>query len=125
MTVAELLEAARTHVDGPLELALDRELVVAFQCPRCDWRGAVMRPRTKVRADEAVCPSCREPARPEFTSAVEESSPMVNQPLCGVGIPPYDIVRVDGPGGSGFFLLAADRDDWARPEGDEAGGLSR
>jgi hypothetical protein len=30
-----------------------------------------------------------------------------------VGIPPYDIVRVDGSDGSGFFLLATDRDDWA------------
>jgi adenylyltransferase/sulfurtransferase len=115
-TVGELLEAARRDVEGPLELALDRELVVAFECPRCGRRDPVMRPRIKVRADEAACPTCGEPARPEFASAVEESSPMVDQPLCRVGIPPYDIVRVDGPAGSGFFLLAADRDDWARPQ---------
>ena len=37
-TVAELFEAARAHVEGPLELALDRELVVALECPRCGWR---------------------------------------------------------------------------------------
>jgi molybdopterin/thiamine biosynthesis adenylyltransferase len=114
-TVGELLEAARRDVDGPLELALDRELVVALECPRCGRRDAVMRPRIKVRADEGVCSTCGGPARPEFASAVEESSPMVDQPLCRVGIPPYDIVRVDGPAGSGFFLLAADRDAWARP----------
>jgi adenylyltransferase/sulfurtransferase len=115
-TVGELLEAARRDVEGPLELALDRELVVAFECPRCGRRDPVMRPRIKVRADEAVCPTCGEPARPEFASAVEESSPMVDQPLCRVGIPPYDIVRVDGPAGSAFFLLTADRDDWARAQ---------
>jgi adenylyltransferase/sulfurtransferase len=115
-TVGELLEAARRDVEGPLELALDRELVVAFECPRCGRRDPVMRPRIKVRAEEAVCSTCGEPARPEFASAVEESSPMVDQPLCRVGIPPYDIVRVDGPAGSAFFLLTADRDDWARAQ---------
>src|SRR5262245_41502305 len=112
--VGELFEAARAHLKGPLELALDRELVVALECPRCGWRDAVMRPRIKVRVAEAYCPECREPARPDFASAVEESSPMVDQPLCRVGVPPYDIVRLDGPAGSGFFLLAGDRDDWAR-----------
>jgi adenylyltransferase/sulfurtransferase len=114
-TVAELFAAARAHVAGPLELALDRELVVALECPNCEWREAVMKPRIKVRAGEAVCPKCGQAARPDFASAVEESSAMVDQPLGRVGIPPYDIVRVDGPAGSGFFLLAGDRDYWAAP----------
>jgi adenylyltransferase/sulfurtransferase len=114
-TVAELFAASRDHVEGPTELALDRELVVALDCPRCGWREEVMRPRAKVRVSEANCPSCRVPARPEFASTVEESSPMADQPLGRVGIPPYDIVRVDGPAGSGFFLLAGDRDEWGRP----------
>jgi adenylyltransferase/sulfurtransferase len=114
--VGRLLEAARGHIEGPLELALDRELVVARECLRCGWREEVMRPRIQVRAEEAVCKGCGEPTRPEFASIVEESSPLVDEPLCRVGIPPYDIVRVDGPAGSGFFLLAADRDDhWTRP----------
>jgi adenylyltransferase/sulfurtransferase len=111
--VSQLLELARSRLSagGPLHLVLDRELVVAVDCPRCDWRAEVMRPRTRVRASEAVCPNCREPARPEFASAVEEGSPLAEQPLCRVGIPPYDIVRVDGPADSAFFLLAADRDE--------------
>jgi molybdopterin/thiamine biosynthesis adenylyltransferase len=119
--VSELFEAARAHVEGPLELVLDRELVVAIECPRCAWRGEVMRPRVKVRAADAVCASCRQPAVPVFASAVEESSPLAEEPLCRVGIPPYDIVRVDGPAGSGFFLLAADRGDQLRTsQGDTA-----
>ena len=118
--VSELLEAAGARLQGPLHLVLDRELVVAVDCPRCGWRGEIMRPRVKVRAGEAVCPSCREPGRPEFASAVEDSSPLASEPLCRVGIPPYDIVRVDGPADSGFFLLAADRGDR-----DSAWGLSR
>ncbi len=121
-TVSELLQAAGAHVEGPLQLVLDRELVVAIECPRCAWRGEVMRPRVKVRAAEAVCASCRQPALPVFTSAVEESSPMAEEPLCRVGIPPYDIVRVDGPAGSGFFLLAADRGDGIRMGREDTAG---
>ena len=52
----ELFEAARPHLPGPLALVLDRELVVAVDCPRCAWRGEVMRPRVKVKAAEAICP---------------------------------------------------------------------
>jgi adenylyltransferase/sulfurtransferase len=114
--VSELLKAAVPHLGGagPLHLVLDRELVVAVDCPRCSWRGEVMRPRVQVRAGEAVCPICQQPARPELVSAVDDSSPLTDEPLCRVGIPPYDIVRVDGPAETGFFLLAADRGHWTR-----------
>jgi molybdopterin/thiamine biosynthesis adenylyltransferase len=107
--VRELFEAVRPHLQGPLRLVLDRELVVAVDCPRCSWRGEVMRPRVRVKASEAICPQCNEPGRPGFVSAVEEDSPLVAEPLSRVGIPPYDIVRIDGAAESGFFLLAADR----------------
>ncbi len=118
--VSELLKAAGAHLGGPLHLVLDRELVLAVDCPRCGWRGEVMRPRVKVQAGAASCPKCRESARPGLASAIEESSPMAREPLGRVGIPPYDIVRVDGPADSGFFLLGADRDSWTR-HGETAG----
>ena len=71
----------------------------------------MMRPRVRVKASEAVCPNCNEPGRPEFVSAIAEDSPLAAQELSRVGIPPYDIVRVDGPTESGFFLLTADREE--------------
>jgi adenylyltransferase/sulfurtransferase len=109
--VSDLFEEAGKHLAGPLQLVLDRELVVALDCPRCRWRGELFRPRVEVKSSEAVCPNCREAARPELISAVEDTSPLAQQPLGRVGIPAYDIVRVDAPAGSGFFLLAADRGD--------------
>jgi adenylyltransferase/sulfurtransferase len=108
-TVSDLFAAARLSLEGPLELALDRELVVSIECPRCSWQSEVLRPRVVVKSTEAVCPNCQQPARPLFTSSVDESSPLACLPLSKVGIPPYDIVRVDAAAGSGFFLLAADR----------------
>ncbi len=73
-----------------------------------------MRPRVLVKASEAICPGCGEPARPEFTSAVADGSALAAEPLSRVGVPPYDIVRIDGLAESRFFLLTADRGDQYR-----------
>jgi adenylyltransferase/sulfurtransferase len=108
-TVAELFAFARRSLSGPLTLALDRDLVTALDCPRCGWHAEVLRPRTRVSQAEAVCPNCREPGRPDVISAVDEQSPLSVHPLRRIGVPPYDIVRIDGESDSGFFLLAADR----------------
>ena len=58
---------------------------------------------------EAECPNCRATGRPELVSALAEDSPLATHPLARVGVPPYDIVRVDGASDSGFFLLVGDR----------------
>ena len=50
-------------------------------------------------------------SRAAFESGIEPDSPLASYSLSRVGIPPYDIVRVDGESESGFFLLAADRED--------------
>ena len=100
----------RGTLDGPLTLALDRDLVAAIDCPRCGWRLEVLRPRTRVAMAEAMCPNCHASrAAPRLVSAIAEDSPLAAQPLARVGVPPYDIVRVDGESDSGFFLLAGDR----------------
>jgi adenylyltransferase/sulfurtransferase len=113
-----LFDLARATVSGPLTLGLERDLVVAIECPRCGWRTEVMRPRTHVDSSDAICPHCLEPGRPEIVSAVEEGAPLSAFSLAKLGIPPYDIVRVDGDEHSGFFLLDADRSGrrsgWAR-----------
>jgi adenylyltransferase/sulfurtransferase len=108
-TVAGLFAAARAELEGPLTLGLDRELVVALCCPRCGWRQEIMRPRSKVGQTEAVCPSCQELGRPELTSAIAEDSPLADRTLMEVGIPAYDIVRVEASSETKFFLLAGDR----------------
>jgi adenylyltransferase/sulfurtransferase len=115
-----LFDLARGSLDGGLILALERDLVVAVDCPRCGWRGEMMRPRTRVAMSEADCPRCLEPGRPEVVSAVEDGSALAARPLSALGVPPYDVVRVDGEDRSGFFLLAADRDRF-RPRGPRGG----
>jgi adenylyltransferase/sulfurtransferase len=110
-TVAELFAAARERLQPPLCLFLDRELVVAVDCPRCGWHEDIMRPRTRVSQAEATCPHCHELGHPEMISNVQECSGLTERTLASVGVPAYDIVRVDGETGSQFFLLAGDRGD--------------
>ncbi len=115
-TVAALFDAARRvgSVSGPLHLTLDRELVEAVECPRCGGREEVMRPRTRVRQAEAECPVCREPGRPLIVSRIDEGAPLAGRSLAAVGLPPFDVARVEEEGGeSRFFLLAGDRDGLA------------
>ncbi|WP_165252871.1 HesA/MoeB/ThiF family protein [Paludisphaera soli] len=113
-TVRALFDAAAHEgLEGPMSLGLDRELVEAVECPRCDGRREVMRPRTRVRQAEALCPDCREEGRPVVLSAIAEDSPLAGRTLAEVGIPPFDVVRVDGGGESRFFLLEADREGLA------------
>lgn len=109
---AELFEAARSSLEGPLTLWLDRDLVVAVDCPRCGGRTEMLQTRTSVRQERSICPVCREPGRPEIVSRIVEKSPLARRSLRELGVPAFDILRVVGATDSDFFLLDADRPDW-------------
>jgi adenylyltransferase/sulfurtransferase len=115
-SAADLFQGVRGRLNGPLALVLDRELVIAIVCPRCGERREVMRPRTKVRLADSICPVCEQPALPEMTSLIDENSAPAREPLARLGIPADDIVRVDGGDSLGFFRLDADRDYLIRGE---------
>jgi len=108
-TARDLFVEARKTVEGPLTLALERDLVTTIDCPQCGTSEEIYQPRTKVGMAKLKCPGCGESGRPVIINAVEEDSPMADRPLADLGIPSYDIVRVDGPDASGFFLLGKDR----------------
>ncbi len=108
-TVEDLFLRAKEVIEGPLTLVLERDLVTSIHCPGCGSRTEIFRPRTKVGMSEAICPKCNEPGRPEIINAIEEGSELATLSLAKVGIPPYDLVRVDGAEGTEFFLLAGDR----------------
>jgi adenylyltransferase/sulfurtransferase len=103
-----LFEAARADLTGPLSLSLDRDLVTAVDCPTCDRSVEFFRPRTKVTMSDATCSQCGQPGRPETISLVEEGGPLAGRSLASLGVPPYDVVRVEGAEGTGFYLLAGD-----------------
>ena len=115
-SAAALFDLARRDLPGPLTLVLDRDLVPTLGCPRCGWSTDLFRPRSAVRQSEATCPTCGGAARPEVIHAVEEASPHAPRTLAELGIPPYDVVRIDGAGVTGFYLLAGDPCGFDGPE---------
>jgi len=121
--VATLFDLARRDgMTGPFVLALDRELVVSVNCPRCGWQVDVRQPRTRVSQRDTICPNCQAPGRPEFASQVEEATPLSALRLIDVGIAPFDIVRVDGTEASQFFLLNGDRQWYDQPRARKSNG---
>lgn len=105
---SDLLDLARPSLGSPLSLHLDRELVAHIEWPRSGRRVEVFRPRSRVGHAEAVDAETGEVGRPEMLSHVEAGAPEADRPLAELGIAPYDIVRIDGPDRSGFYLLDAD-----------------
>ncbi|MHC4178357.1 MAG: HesA/MoeB/ThiF family protein [Planctomycetota bacterium] len=110
-TGSELFESVRDRVagNGPLTIALERDLVVSIECAACGHSRRVMRPRQAVAMDEATCAECGELARPEMVHTVEENSPLAGERLIDLGIPVYDIVRITCGEAEGVFKLAGDR----------------
>ena len=111
-TAAELFVEASRTVEGRLILALDRDVVTSVSCPSCGWSVALHRPRTAVTTTDATCPRCGTLGRPEIVSAVEQGTPPALLRLADLGVPPGDVVRIDGDAESVFFRLA-DRPAWS------------
>ncbi len=112
-TVSELFAEAGRSIEGPFVLPLERDVVTSATCPTCGWSVDLYRPRTTVTTSEATCPNCKELARPEIVSAVEEGSPLALFPLTKLGIPPGDIVRAESDTESVFLRLADSDAGWA------------
>lgn len=89
-------------------IELDRDLVVEVTCPACDHRESVNEPSCLVGSDRAVCSECSQPMVPKMVSRIEPGV-MDEVALSQIGLPAYDIVKVDCEGEVRFVLLAGDR----------------
>jgi adenylyltransferase/sulfurtransferase len=109
-TAADLFAAARSVAPNEsLRLSLDRDLVLSLECERCRSNERVMKPLPRVGANRAACARCGEMVRPQIVHAIEADSALSRERLATLGIPPYDIVRVESSKGQHTFLLAGDR----------------
>lgn len=116
-TAADLFAALPGSPDaGPWELRLDRDLVVSFDCV-CGHNEPVLRPVFQVRQSAATCPACGETRSAQRTAAVYSASPLAQQTLATLGVPPFDIVRVVSAAGEQFVLLDGDAEALPAPAG--------
>jgi adenylyltransferase/sulfurtransferase len=84
-TAGELMAEAARSLGGPGVLALERDVVTAVSCPTCGWTKPIHRARTAVKTSEAMCPNCREPARPARRSTGRRRPDRRRR---GLGLPP-------------------------------------
>jgi adenylyltransferase/sulfurtransferase len=68
-----------------------------------------MRPQPLVGMEESRCPECHTHAKPVLQHAVGSHDELAGQTLAALGIPPYDIVRINDGQAAAVFLLAGDR----------------
>ncbi len=90
-------------------LVLDRDYLIRLVCRSCQTEKAVDLPLCKVGSRDGVCPHCQQPLAPETTCSIDGHSPLVNRTLGSLGIPNYDIVKLNSETESYFVLLAADK----------------
>jgi len=109
-TAAQLFAAAREYLgSGELTLTLDRDLVVSLDCAPCNDSRRVMLPQQLVGMADAKCPKCASQTKPRLEHAVISGGEFSEEKLSSLGIPAYDIVRVESSGREAFFLLGGDR----------------
>ncbi len=100
----------RLPPDSSLSLVLDRDLLVSVHCRACGWEQRVMQPLPLAARRDGSCPDCREPLRPQTVHRIRESSHLADYALFQLGVPAYDVVRVESGSLAWFVLLAGDRE---------------
>jgi adenylyltransferase/sulfurtransferase len=109
-TAVDLLSlVAQRYGEDSWRLSLDRDLVLSLDCSQCGASRKVMQPLPLVGMGQVKCPDCGEMVRPDIVHTVELGSPLAEQNMSTLGVPPYDIVRVQGRRGEFTFLLAGDQ----------------
>ncbi|HXX94402.1 MAG TPA: ThiF family adenylyltransferase [Planctomycetota bacterium] len=103
-TVEELLASTGGRV-----LHLDRDLLVGLECPSCGVKTEVMKPLVRVGQKEGLCPRCGGVMRTTIVHSVERGGPLGGRTLREVGVPPYDVVKVETARAGVYARLAADR----------------
>ena len=109
-TVDHLFDAvARETDEKPNRLVLDRDFLVQLSCRTCELTTEVHRPQCLVDAKLGMCSKCEMPMQPESVCSIESDSPLSSKTLRELGVPDYDIVKVESDAGTSCVLLAGDR----------------
>ncbi len=107
-TVAELFEFVDAlGVGRATHIELDRDLVEQLACRPCDVHVDVGLPHSDVPMTRAICEQCGQPMKPKMISQVDRLDES-GRLLCRVGIPKYDIVKVQAESGMQFIQLSGD-----------------
>lgn len=109
-TLQKLFDAVKSRLGGELKLHLDRDLLVNLVCPRCDIKKEVLSPVQRVSLEEGKCEECGEVCQTDIVYDIGLEDRFRTKTLDQLGIPTFDIVKITGDKGVGFFRLDGDRE---------------
>lgn len=98
LTLQQVFAMALNYETGLTTLQLPYEFVVEFYCSNCKRRKKVLRPKEKVKQEDAPCPDCGELRTPTILSSVTGTSPLMRLTLAQLRIPPKEILEFQGNG---------------------------
>jgi len=108
-TVEDLLAAV-----GGTALHLDRDLLVSLECPGCGVTKEVMKPLARSAQKEGICPNCGGVMKTTIVHEVEKGGALARRTLLEVGVPPFDVVKVQTARSGVYARLAKDRSEAVR-----------
>ena len=91
-TPRKLLACAQEKLGEGTVLELTHELLLAFECSRCEEKQPVYEPLARVSELEATCSQCGEVRRPLSTKSICGTEDFLDLPLFKLGVPLFDIV---------------------------------
>ena len=90
-------------------LHLDRDLLVDVECPACRVKKEIYRPVALVSMKEGKCGQCGGVMKTNIVHTVEQGTPLAKRSLREVGVPPFDIVKVETASSGLYGRLEKDR----------------
>ena len=101
--------------ERPCGLQLDRDFLIDLKCHACNVVDNVNLPRSDVSMSRALCEKCGEVMAATAINEINAGD-LDNRKLSELGIPPYDILKVNMKEDVNFVLLAADRPSFAESQ---------
>jgi adenylyltransferase/sulfurtransferase len=109
VTASQLFEAIhRESKSLALRVILDRDFLVNLECRACGVDIPVNQPLCRVGSRQGVCQQCQQVMQPHSVCSVATDSPLARRTLSELGIPDYDIVKVETEHDLIFVLLESD-----------------
>lgn len=109
-TLTVLFDSVKSRLGGDLKLHLDRDLLVSLSCPRCDIKKEILSPVQRVSLEEGKCEECGEICQTDIVYDIGLEDRFRTRTLDQLGVPAFDIVKITGEKGVGFFRLDGDRE---------------
>lgn len=93
VTLKQWFRWSQDELGQPVQLVLDRDFISRLDCSACGRQRQVDRPGMQVRHDQALC-ECGEVMRPCSVSIMDPEAGWDDLTLQEVGVPDWDIIRV-------------------------------